>query len=627
MSEIRMEPDLPPSLESLVAIWPVANNLSEHLPVGDLITLARLSVALRAFLHGFEKPDETPAIRERHLVREELHIGQHGTQYWQKLKDRATFECSSRTHTKCPSPPKPCRYCSRPICEGCIVRSSFARGHENTFQNRTRCLCRKCWDDGNSSKSERFPVASSKDSIMKRKWYDPEGSTKDYCTCTLKSDGWLCLDCKDLQNREAISSAETQCHGKDCEEVLDADHNRRRICLWCDKALPRQIGGTTRHHWNQKMVEARARNAASRQADLEEYNRKRLEMLRMSRRKMRGDAAVTDDPHADLPQFVRHLDTVNYRSHMSESAAPSGDAVYDSKRGYWRYSQEFLLKMREYCSHVPRPEKMPRREHFEDAGLHFARTNAEKYNELHIFLAMVPSMNRTLAEEWYNLKAVILELLDVKKLDSDEALAIMREDYHFEATTEQYRQIVDQWSAQHQAKVHRNKAEEEQSDGDANEISGAISSKAVRSRKTQSELDFSSRFNSGMAPHTHCEDTLGTLDLNKPDEDNSETSDLYGSDPHTMSLGDQEPDSSNMPPDKKVRQDRDSLAQHQDAHAGAFPSSQALPLLQPTEVSSDSAAPPAEELVPSITIEDVDRPQDRDEEPPPYSPNGWEWSS
>ncbi|KAI1629553.1 hypothetical protein EDD37DRAFT_645307 [Exophiala viscosa] len=443
-----------PSLESLVALWPVATTLSEHLPVGDLISLARLSVTLRALLHGFGQPQDLSVPPDPRLVRKELFLGDHGTPYWERLKSQAPFECSSKAHTKGANP-RPCRYCSRPICSACIVRSSFARGHENTFQNRTRYLCKDCWDSGSQSRNHRFPLHPSSHSTHKRQWQDPDGSTKDYCTCTLKDDGWLCLDCKDMQNWEAISTGETHCHGRGCGASLDADKERRRICLWCDKALPRQIGGTTRHHWNNKLIEARARNAASRQADMEEYNKKRQKLLTMSRRDMRGNDAVKDDPDADLPQFVRHLDTLNYRSYMEESAAPSGDSVYDSKRGYWRYSAQFILAMRARCDKVPAPPELATFNQKDDTALCFARTNSEKLEDVFLLTSMAPSMSEERLNDWCNLKALILELLLVQKMTYETTQKTMGEEYDFWANTKGYRKVLHLWYSQGQISKYR----------------------------------------------------------------------------------------------------------------------------------------------------------------------------
>ncbi|OAP60790.1 hypothetical protein AYL99_05792 [Fonsecaea erecta] len=455
----------PPSLESLLSIWPIANTFSQYLPVGDLITLARLNVTLRSVLHGFEIPEDPSVPEDSRIVRTELNIGHHATPYWQRLKDQSPFECSSDIHTKGPRP-RPCRYCSRPICDACIVRSSFARGHEHTFQNRVRHLCKKCWSSGNSSRTQRFPLAApsettttSSSSSSKRKWYDPEDSTRDYCVCTLKEHGLLCIECKDAQNWEAISSADTQCHGQDCTETLDEDDkDRRRICLWCDKALPRQIGGTTRYYWNQKLIEARARNAASRQADIEEYNRKRLKLMRMSRREMRGDDAVEGDPDADLPQFVRHLDTINYRSYMSQSAAPSGDAVYGSKRGYWRYSREFLLEMRRRCRRVPVPKQLDTSDNIEGGCLKFARTNSEKREDLKTLIEAIPRWSHRRLRLWCTLKAIILEHLLVERLSYGATQRIMHVEYGLDASVEQFHKVMCVWNAQDAVREHRRKS-------------------------------------------------------------------------------------------------------------------------------------------------------------------------
>ncbi|KAL2421835.1 hypothetical protein ABEF95_008399 [Exophiala dermatitidis] len=199
------------------------------------------------------------------------------------------------------------------------------------------------------------------------------------------------------------------------------------------------------------MVEARARNAASRQADLEEYNKRRLKLMRMSRREMRGDEAVKDDPDADLPQFVRHLDTLNYRSYMSDRAAPSGDAIYDSKRGYWRYTREFLLEMgnRIRCARLPPPPQI-KAFRLTAHALTFARTNAQLSEE-----TLLPKpigggfkVEEARLKQWYRLKAVVLELLLVQKRGYKEAQRLIHEEYGFYASIKEYRQALHQWYIQ-----------------------------------------------------------------------------------------------------------------------------------------------------------------------------------
>ncbi|EXJ86013.1 hypothetical protein A1O1_06382 [Capronia coronata CBS 617.96] len=607
-----------PNLETLVSLWPVAISLSQHLPAGDLITLSRSSASLRALLHGFGKPQHWNLPADPTVVRGELNIGRHGTLYWQQLKNQAPFECSSRTHTKGPTP-KPCRYCSKPICDACIVRSSFARGHENTFQNRTRSLCEKCWEGGNPSQSERFLLNPPHDAPSKRKWYDPDGSTKDYCTCTLKDDGWLCLECKDLQNWEAMSSAVTVCHGKDCREPLDDEKERRRICLWCNKALPRQIGGTTRYHWNQKMIEAKARNAASRQADLEEYNRRRLKLTRMSRRELRGDEAVKDDPDADVPQFVRHLDTLNYRSYMTEAAAPSGDSVYNSKRGYWRYSTNFLLEMRSRCTHVPVPAKMRAFTPEDQGALTFARTNGEFLDGLISFSTSGLSMSPDRVEEWWTLKAVILEVLLVQKLGYEAAQRVMQEEYGFYATVKEYRQLLRLWYAQRTITQHRRRSIEEEGD----------SAKLVETLRDRDSEPVREPIIVASGP----------IVVNGP----ATTEDLHDSQRHLSTGG------TSIPLQRALSAGTDVPSDHGGAgtdtlgdlvHSGGPEASE--PGAAVATISSEApplAEDPIESILPPLpppisdselpTLEVTNQTQNTvaqdDENPPPYAPDGWIW--
>ena len=334
------------SLESLVTPWPIAECLSSHLAVNDLFSLSRTSTYLRAALHGYGLPTLLAEPSRGPEVRESINVGLHGTPYWQGLKASAKEACCSKTHTKGEKLHN-CRLCSNLICEACIVRDSFARGKQDTFRNRCRYFCQVCWDTDNYSKSRLHPLLALSSGHQAFIQVAPDqDSSHMFCNCTLKKDGWLCLECKDKQNYEALSLDRLVCHGEGCTRSVGQDFESRRVCIWCNLTLPRHVGPAARGAWNQKIINARARNALSRRADMVEYNRKRHKMMRMSRREMRGDNAVADDPSADLPQFVRHLDSCcNYRSYMREKYAPDGNDVYSSKRGYWRYSKSFLVEI------------------------------------------------------------------------------------------------------------------------------------------------------------------------------------------------------------------------------------------------------------------------------------------
>ena len=487
-----METQVPPtvSLEAVIAPWPIASSLSSHIGAGDLISLARSNTGLRAVLHGFEKPMPTEIAHNQELgvvrvstrtVRHSLNIGFHDTLYWQRLKEEARFTCSSPTHTrgdKCHS----CRRCSKPICEACIVRSSFQRGKENTFNNRVRYFCAGCWDKGSVSKSRRYPLASTR---RHSEWYSSSRTGEDHCTCTLKDDGWLCLECKDHQNYEAATTAVKNCHGEDCENSVGANHERRRTCLWCQKTLPSPFGGASRHMWTQQMIDAKQRSIEALAADIGEYNRTRLTTMRMTRRELRGEDVVRDDPEADMPQYVRHLDTVNYEHYMEHDAAPSGQEVYDSKRGFWRYNKQFLLSTHRKCRYIARKGDLS---YILEAASEYARTNGQKLAEFRAYQRLqdienrvyedfsdvqkkkfdiacdVPNNRKTLphvfasnlwhsgtkasskrVEEWHSLKAHILDVLFTQKLGMLQAQVHLWHTYNFWADRAEFEIVLTVW--------------------------------------------------------------------------------------------------------------------------------------------------------------------------------------
>jgi hypothetical protein len=162
---------------------------------------------------------------------------------------------------------------------------------------------------------------------------------------------------------------------------------------------------------------------------------------------------------------VRHLDTVNYRSYMEESATPSGDSVYDSKRGYWRYSMQFLLNTGARCGHVPPPSKLATLNQKDEGALCFARTNAEKSEDVFSFTSMVPSMPDGRLAEWCSLKAVILEFLLVQNMSYETAQKTMQEEYDFRASTKEFRKVLHLWYSQGQiAKCRRESSVDREGD-------------------------------------------------------------------------------------------------------------------------------------------------------------------
>lgn len=346
----------PLTLLSVVRQWPVARNIAEHLPAGSLINLARSSASLRSVLHGFDMSTTVERCVEADLQahaaaddvideihsRQVLHIGAHRTHYWEGLKRAAPFTCSSKTHTK-GDKTRSCLFCSMPTCESCIVKHSFGK-NESTFKNRCRFMCQRCWNIGNVQKERRY---SGRSTATNKYSHKSAATDRQYCTCTSK-DGWVCNDCKEKQNVEARVDGAKVCVGQGCGSTLEEDKYRRKICLWCDKPVPRgRASMESRIAFDQKLMDARERELNSQIADFEEYESNRRKQMRMSRRELRGDEAVRDDPDADVEQFVRNLDILNYQSLCGKQ--PSGDEIYGSKHGKWKYESNFLKRFMERC--------------------------------------------------------------------------------------------------------------------------------------------------------------------------------------------------------------------------------------------------------------------------------------
>jgi hypothetical protein len=154
-----------------------------------------------------------------------------------------------------------------------------------------------------------------------------------------------------MQNAEANTSGSRLCFGEACSVALEEDKDRRRICLWCDRPMLRgRASFESRLAFDQKMQDARAKRSLS----FEDRTRKQQNLYRMSRRELRGNEAVKQDPLADAPQFVRHLDTMNYQRFMRWEHAPSGEQVYQSKLGRWVYDRNFLIEIGKRCKRLPK---------------------------------------------------------------------------------------------------------------------------------------------------------------------------------------------------------------------------------------------------------------------------------
>lgn len=186
--------------------------------------------------------------------------------------------------------------------------------------------------------------------------------------------------------------------------------------------------------------------------------------MRMSRREMRGNDAVEGDPDADLPQFVRHLDSCcNYRNFMSEYSVPSGSAVYNSKRGHWTYSKDFLVQIGVRC----RKSKKLKHNHELTALTRpgtsiFSRTMRQRWREQEYLWTFgltdlggnivyfrsekfEPPLTRERAAHWVALKTRILNMAFVERLQFFQIQATLQLQYDFDLPWEEFRSMLNVW--------------------------------------------------------------------------------------------------------------------------------------------------------------------------------------
>ena len=133
---------------------------------------------------------------------------------------------------------------------------------------------------------------------------------------------------------------------------LEDDKDRRKICLWCDKPLPRgRASMQSRLAFDQKLImmdaSERVVSVPEKCYDVESPQTWRDRIL-LSRRDIRGNYAVKDDPDADVRQYLRYLDIVDYKSLCQE--LPMANEIWGSKLGEWKYNTGFLRCFMKKCT-------------------------------------------------------------------------------------------------------------------------------------------------------------------------------------------------------------------------------------------------------------------------------------
>ncbi len=130
----------------------------------------------------------------------------------------ASESCSEPYHTRGPSP-KPCRICSLPVCEGCIVKTSFVKEDVTLHMCRAH-FCAGCWISGKPNRECRPP-----ESLDVR--------NESFCECSTQ-DKWLCHRCKHAR-KPFSGSPVIHCEGPDCSTIMEPGCCGGITCLLCGR--------------------------------------------------------------------------------------------------------------------------------------------------------------------------------------------------------------------------------------------------------------------------------------------------------------------------------------------------------------------------------------------------------
>lgn len=128
----------------------------------------------------------------------------------------SSASCSEPLHTK-GSSTKPCRICSTPVCDGCIVKASFSK-EEVTLHMCRAYKCIECWISRKPLRDRRTAGSVDEDN-------------DNFCICSTQ-DKWLCLECKHIRRRFSESHV-IQCEGRECSTIMESACYGGIICLLC----------------------------------------------------------------------------------------------------------------------------------------------------------------------------------------------------------------------------------------------------------------------------------------------------------------------------------------------------------------------------------------------------------
>ena len=191
-----------------------------------------------------------------------------------------------------------------PVCEACIIKESFGKRDEKTFQHRTRTLCSDCYDSETPHIEQTLkPGMKGKDAIL---------ST---CICTPK-EGHLCLRCK-IEQRSKLEAKLATCYGQGCRRTQPGGFPGR-VCLWCNlRLLGNRSRAEARRDYDARHILARSHSTYEHPVDEEQeqiwrMERERCRVLNNLSYRRRDTAESAEDARWDQTEALRRFDSMFY---------------------------------------------------------------------------------------------------------------------------------------------------------------------------------------------------------------------------------------------------------------------------------------------------------------------------
>ena len=148
-------------IAAVLLVDPIRKCIVHSMPRRDLSSLSKTTATFRHVLLPFlsqQKDQQSPPIT---IKIQPVAPREHDLLYMKNTGVHGSLLCAESQHTRGDGV-RDCRICSKPICEACIIKTSFSEHDKGMFSNRIRSLCPNCYDKSDLRVRNISAIAYSK---------------------------------------------------------------------------------------------------------------------------------------------------------------------------------------------------------------------------------------------------------------------------------------------------------------------------------------------------------------------------------------------------------------------------------------------------------------------------------